>query len=334
MKAERILGALYGQALGDAMGMPSELWPRTRVKAHFGWIDRFLPGPKENNAACYFGRAEFTDDTSMALCLADALLERDGEIDPDLIGRNILDWALRFDAFNKNVLGPTSKIALNAIRDGKPVAELENNGVTNGAAMRVSPLGCLLPARDLDAFIEDIALASSPTHKSDLAIAGAVVVAWAISRAIEGDSWAAIVDSLPAIALHAQQKRITTFSASLCARLEMALKIVRNADGAEAASEQLYQVIGAGTSTIESVACAIAMVELAQTDPNRCAILCANLGGDTDTIGAMATTICGALQGIGAINPVWKQELDTVNQLDFSRYATALARLRQRREAS
>lgn len=48
MKQDRILGALYGQALGDAMGMPSELWPRKRVKAHFGWIDRFLPGPAEN----------------------------------------------------------------------------------------------------------------------------------------------------------------------------------------------------------------------------------------------------------------------------------------------
>ena len=238
MKTERILGALYGQALGDAMGMPSELWPRSRVKAHFGWIDRFLPGPKENNAACYFNRAEFTDDTSMALCLADALLERKGKIDPDLIGRNILDWALRFDAFNKNVLGPTSKIALNAIRDGKPVAELENNGVTNGAAMRVSPLGCLLPARDVDSFIDDVALASSPTHKSDLAVAGAVVIAWAISRAIDGESWSAIVDSLPSIARHAQQKRITTFSASLAARLEIALKIVRNADGTESASEQ------------------------------------------------------------------------------------------------
>src|SRR5699024_12215007 len=89
--------------------------------------------------------------------------------------------------FNKNVLGPTSKIALNAIRDGKPVAELENNGVTNGAAMRVSPLGCLLPARDVDSFIDDVALASSPTHKSDLAVAGAVVIAWAISRAIDGE---------------------------------------------------------------------------------------------------------------------------------------------------
>lgn len=334
MKEARILGALYGQALGDAMGMPSELWPRSRVQAHFGWIDRFLPGPAENNAACYFNRAEFTDDTSMALCLADALLECDGDIVPEVIGRHILAWAEGFDAFNKNVLGPTSKIALNAIRDGRPVSELENNGVTNGAAMRVSPLGCVLPAADLDAFIDAVALASSPTHKSDLAIAGAVVVAWAISRAIDGASWAGIADALPAIARHAQEKRITTFSASLSCRIEQALRIVREADGVESACEQLYQRVGAGTSTLESVACAIAMVELAGTDPNRCAVLCANLGGDTDTIGAMATAICGALHGIDGIDPALKQELDAVNGLDFSRYAQALLRFRQQREAA
>ncbi|MEX3019910.1 ADP-ribosylglycohydrolase family protein [Kluyvera sp. STS39-E] len=334
MKTQRILGALYGQALGDAMGMPSELWPRTRVQAHFGWIDRFLPGPAENNAACYFQRAEFTDDTSMALCLADAIIERKGAIDPDLIGRNILAWAEGFDAFNKNVLGPTSKIALNAIREGKPVSELQNNGVTNGAAMRVSPLGCLLPPTDLDAFIDDVALASSPTHKSDLAVAGAVVIAWAISKAIDGESWQFIVDALPAVARHAQQKRITTFSASLASRLELALQVVRQAPGSESASEQLYQLVGAGTSTIESVPCAIAMVELAQGCPNRCAVLCANLGGDTDTIGAMATAICGALGGISSIDLALKQQLDEVNQLDFNRYANALAQYREQREAS
>ncbi|MCU1792947.1 ADP-ribosylglycohydrolase family protein [Pectobacterium polaris] len=333
MKQERILGALYGQALGDAMGMPSELWPRTRVKAHFGWIDRFLPGPAENNAACYFGRGEFTDDTSMALSLADAIIECDGEINADAIGRHILKWAESFDAFNKNVLGPTSKIALKAIRQGTPVSELENNGVTNGAAMRASPLGCLLPAHDLDEFIDQVALASSPTHKSDLAIAGAVVVAWAISRAIDGASWQEIVDALPSVARHAQEKRITTFSASLAARLELALSIVRRANGTESASEQLYQLIGAGTSTIESVATAIAMVELAQTDPNRCAILCANLGGDTDTIGAMATAICGALHGVTAIDAALKQELDDINQLDFFRYASLLQQYRSAREA-
>lgn len=92
-------------------------------------------------------------------------------------------------------------------------------------------------------------------------------------------------------------------------------------------------VVGAGTSTIESVPCAIALVELAQTDPNRCAVLCANLGGDTDTIGAMATAICGALHGVNAIDPALKAELDAVNQLDFNRYATALAKYRQQREA-
>ena len=332
MKHQRILGALYGQALGDAMGMPSELWPRSRVKAYFGWIDRFLDGPAENNAACYFKCAEFTDDTSMALCLADALIECDGEIVPDVIGRHILAWAEGFDAFNKNVLGPTSKIALNAIRDGKPVSSLENNGVTNGAAMRVSPLGCVLPTANLDTFIDAVALASSPTHKSDLAIAGAVVVAWAISRAVDGEDWLTIVEALPAVARHAQEKRITTFNASLALRIELALKTVREANGVESASEQLYQLIGAGTSTLESVACAIAMVELAGTDPNRCAILCANLGGDTDTIGAMATAICGALHGIDGIAPELKAELDRVNQLDFGRYTDALLRFRQTRE--
>lgn len=334
MKQEKILGALYGQALGDAMGMPSELWPRARVKAHFGWIDRFLPGPAENNAACYFGRGEFTDDTSMALCLADALIECAGEINPEAIGRHILRWAEGFDAFNKNVLGPTSKIALNAIRDGKPISALENNGVTNGAAMRISPLGCMLPVNSLDAFIDAVALASSPTHKSDLAIAGAVVIGWAVSRAIEGDSWQSIADALPAVARHAQEKRITTFSASLALRIEQALKIVRQASGVESASEQLYQLVGAGTSTLESVACAVAMVELAETCPNRCAVLCANLGGDTDTIGAMATAICGALHGIGGIDPALKQELDTINQLNFDRYAQALCQFRQQREAA
>ena len=333
MKQDKILGALYGQALGDAMGMPSELWPRSRVKAHFGWIDRFLPGPAENNAACYFGRAEFTDDTSMALCLADALIECDGEIVPDVIGRHILQWAQDFDAFNKNVLGPTSKIALNAIRDGKPVSELENNGVTNGAAMRVSPLGCILPTASLDSFIDAVALASSPTHKSDLAIAGAAVIAWAISRAIDGERWETIVEALPAIARRAQERRVTTFNASLALRIELALKTVREANGVESASEQLYQLVGAGTSTLESVACAIAMVELAQTCPTRCAVLCANLGGDTDTIGAMATSICGALSGMQGIAPSLKQELDEVNQLDFGRYADALLAFRQRREA-
>lgn len=334
LQEKRILGAFYGQALGDAMGMPSELWPRSRVKQHFGWIDRFLPGPAENNAACYFGRAAFTDDTSMALALGDAIITHEGDINAETIGANILHWAEAFDAFNKNVLGPTSKIALNALKAGTPVAQLENNGMTNGAAMRVSPLGCLLPARDLAGFIDAVALASSPTHKSDVAIAGATAIAWAVSRAIDGASWASIRDELPSIARAAQEKRVTTFSASIAARIELALQVVAQGRGIESTMQQIYDVVGTGTSTIESVPAAIAMVELAACDANRCAILCANLGGDTDTIGAMAVAICGALQGIDGIDPALKAELDAANQLDFTRYSSAFVRFRQQREAA
>lgn len=57
----------------------------------------------------------------MALCLADALLEREGKIDPDLIGRNILDWALRFDAFNKNVLGQPRRLRLTPFATVNPL---------------------------------------------------------------------------------------------------------------------------------------------------------------------------------------------------------------------
>lgn len=53
MKTERILGALYGQALGDAMGMPSELWPRSRVKAHFAGLTVFCPTKGEQRGLLF-----------------------------------------------------------------------------------------------------------------------------------------------------------------------------------------------------------------------------------------------------------------------------------------
>jgi len=331
-RENRILGALYGQMLGDALGMPSELWPRERVKKHFGWIDRFLDGPAENNAACYFSAAQFTDDTSMALALADALLEADGKVVPELIARNVIRWVDDFDAFNKNILGPSSKLALAEQKKGVAISQLENNGVTNGAAMRVSPLGCVLPSAPLEHFCEQVWLASSPTHKSDIAVAGAVVIAWAVSKAVEGARWEEIRLALPDIAKYAQTRKSTTFSASLAARIELALGVVAKSTGTEQASEQIYQLVGAGVSTIESVPAAIAMVELSGGCPNRCAVLCANLGGDTDTIGAMATAICGALQGIAAFNPEQLAELKRVNPLDMTRYSHAFSGFRQRAE--
>jgi ADP-ribosylglycohydrolase len=331
---DRIQGAFYGQALGDAFGMPSELWPRSRVMQYFGWIDGFLDGPQENDAARFFKAAQFTDDTSMAIALADSILECDGRVDTTVIAGRILAWAESFDAFNKNVLGPTSKVALKAIKAGQPVADIPNLGVTNGAAMRIMPMGCLLPTHRFDDFYAEIAAACAPTHKSDIAIAGALVIAWAISKAIDGQAWSEVVHTLPDVARKAQLRNVNTFSASLGARIELALSVVKEDCDVTEALARIYDLVGAGTTTIESVAAAIAMADLAGLDPNRCAELCANLGGDTDTIGAMATAICGANSGMSGFNTASLQQLMDVNNVNFDTYAEEFLKYRSARSLS
>lgn len=326
-----ILGALYGQAIGDAMGMPSELWPLHQVRDYFGWIDNFLPAPKENIAANGFQAGEFTDDTQQAIALMDAVIQCRGNIDAKVIAKHILQWAERVDAFNKNILGPTSKQALLAIRSGADIQQISANGVTNGAAMRIAPVGCLLSAtRDLEVFIQGVVTACSPTHKSDIAQAGAFAISWVISRAIEGACWQEIIQPLPALVEQVQQRKITTFSPSLSRRIVWAMGLVRQlrslADSLALA--ELYHTIGAGMDTIESIPMALALVELADCQPQRCAVLCANLGGDTDTIGAMATAICGALSGAESFPQSWVNLVTEVNQIDFSYYARSLAQLR------
>lgn len=328
----KILGCLYGQAIGDAMGMPSELWSQNRVRHYFNWIDSFLPGPAENIAAFSFKKAEITDDTQQAVALMDALLETKGEVKPEVIGKHILAWAERTNAFKHNILGPTSKAALLALNAGTAIEQIESNGITNGAAMRISPMGCLLTTKDHPRFIQLIAAACSPTHKSDIAIAGAVVIAWAISKAIEGVNWSTIKDQLPDLANDVQTAYESTISPSLCRRISLALQLANRLRQSKLddklALYEIYQTVGAGIDVIESIPAALAIVEFANTDPVRAAILSANLGGDTDTIGAMACAICGALNDITAFPYQWIKEINETNKIDFHSYAVSLKALR------
>lgn len=69
---DKILGALYGQAIGDAMGMPTELWPIQKIQAKFGKnITTFLDGTEDNDIAINFKAGEYTDDTNQAFAILD-----------------------------------------------------------------------------------------------------------------------------------------------------------------------------------------------------------------------------------------------------------------------
>lgn len=325
-----ILGCLYGQATGDAMGMPSELWRQDRVRQFFGWIDNFLAGPTENIAAIGFRAGEVTDDTHQAIALMDAIISCNGAVKPKVIAQNILAWAERMSAFDKNIFGPTSKQSLLAIQAGVPINEIVSNGVTNGAAMRIAPVGCIATTADRNKFIKTVEAACIPTHKSDIAIAGASVIAWAVSRAIEQTSWSQIKKELPILADEVQQRYASTFSPSLGQRIVFAFE---KANELQLCSPQttlrvLYDFIGAGMDTIESIPCALAIVDVTNGDPVMCAKFCANLGGDTDTIGAMAGAISGALSGIRSFPKEWIALINDSNNIDFHPYAKILSTLR------
>lgn len=71
----KIAGALYGMALGDAMGMPAELWGRERARNFFGKkIEELMDGPAENDVAFNYKKGQFTDDTGQVCCTCFVIL--------------------------------------------------------------------------------------------------------------------------------------------------------------------------------------------------------------------------------------------------------------------
>ena len=63
MTVDRALGAFYGLAIGDALGMPTQLLSRSVVTELFGDVPWFAPGPEvsEISAGLPAGRVPASD---------------------------------------------------------------------------------------------------------------------------------------------------------------------------------------------------------------------------------------------------------------------------------
>lgn len=325
---DKILGTLYGLAIGDAFGMPSELWSRRKVKEFFGRITTFLDGPVENEVACNFTKGQFTDDTAQALLILDALNKNNFKPSDKLIAEALINWANDTNAFDNNILGPSSKAALNAIKVGEDPSVHTKKALTNGAAMRIAPIGTLFSSSQQAELVNYVRKVSQPTHASDVAIAGASMIAHAVSLAIEDKSWNEIMESTISIFDIAVKEGEETFSASIPERLKLGMEFAETyKDNEEVFAQRIYDVIGCGTLTSESVPAALAIAYYCK-DPHDCALFCANIGGDTDTIGAMATAICGAKSGYKTINKDWINMIDQNNDVQLHNYAEMLEKER------
>ena len=321
---KKIAGAIYGMALGDAMGMPSELWGREKVRKYFGKIEGLLDGPKENSVACNYKKGQFTDDTGQALVIIDSLNDTNFKPNSKDIATKLLKWAEKENAFENNILGPTSKIALANFRDGINSKAVTDKALSNGSAMRIAPIGCLFNSNDKEKLANFVYSVSEVTHTSDITIAGAAMVAVAVSSAIENNDFDIVIKDVFEMEPIARKLGAETYSPSLTERIKIGIHLANEyKNNEDLFLEKLYDIVGAGVNISESVPSAISIAYYAQ-DPNKCALLCANLAGDTDTIGAMATAICGAFKGIDYIKEEYIESLNKANDVDFNSYISIL----------
>ncbi|ABJ65285.1 ADP-ribosylglycohydrolase family protein [Levilactobacillus brevis] len=320
---DKVLGTIYGQAIGDAMGMPSELWPVEKIRRQFGGlITTFLDGPQNNDIALNFTKGEYTDDTNQALAILDSLIETNWQPDQQNLVKHIMAWADAVGAWDNNILGPSSKAALKAIKVGQDPAPVTAKALTNGSGMRIAPIGTLFTPDQINELVQMVYEVSRVTHSSDVAVSGASLIAGAVTAAMADYEW----DDIVTYALNANdlgyQLGSHTWAAKTHERALLGIYLAQQyRDDEPKFSQAIYDLVGTGTMISESIPAAFAIAYYAR-DVKKCALICANLGGDTDTIGAMATAICGAKTGFKAIDPAWIQTIDEKNpQHIMSNYA-------------
>lgn len=315
----KIMGTLVGMTLGDSLGMPGELWTKSQIRHQLGYIDTFKDGPQNNEVACYFSAGQFTDDSAQALLFLDTVCEYHTIPETSILAKKLLKWINDVNGFEKNLLGASSKSALLAHSKNEDYTLYTSKAETNGAAMRIAPLGCIIDGHDLNTMAKAVAKISKVTHSTDVTIAGASMIAQAVASAILGKNFDEILNDVFKVHDIALTLGTPTYSANSKARLKIAISLLNKCKNDDEVSQMIYDVIGTGVLSSEAVPAALAIAYYCQ-NPEKAAIMCANLGGDTDTIGAMACAICGAYTGVEKIRPEWISILEKVNHINFKDY--------------
>ena len=157
---DRIAGAFVGLAIGDALGAPVEFADR----GTFEPVISYRSGGRFNLPA-----GAWTDDTAMALCLAQSLIEKNGLDNEDLLNR-FCDWAANGSNTSTGIAVGIGQNTLRVLGDFRRNGYLEalpfgtkNDG--NGSLMRLAPVACF--AKDnIEEAVVFAGLQSKATHAS------------------------------------------------------------------------------------------------------------------------------------------------------------------------
>lgn len=271
---DRAIGALVGLAIGDALGTTLEFSRRDTLPKQ---TEITGGGPFRLEAG------QWTDDTSMALALADSLLASGGYDARDCIDRYV-SWMDRGEYSSNGRcfdIGNTTQAALNAYKVTRR-AEGANRAADlagNGSIMRLAP-AVIFGLPDARSAVELAERQTMTTHGADeCREACATMGAW-MAGAILGE--------------HVEGPKPKTA-------------------GGRRIAEGRWRT--AARDDIRSTGYVVDTLEAALWADAQCAsfeetlILAVNLGGDADTVGAVAGQLAGARHGASAIPARWMERL-------------------------
>jgi ADP-ribosylglycohydrolase len=321
---QKAYGCLAGLALGDALGLPTEMLTPETISDWYGEIRGLMP-IAARHPHHRLPRGSVSDDTDQALIIAQCLIE-DGKIQPHRLAERLVAWGGTPRVRENNFLGRATRRALEALAAGTPVEEA-GRGETIGAAMRIAPvaLSCATRAR----LIEQVVAACMPTHYTQAAISGAMAVAFGVNAALEpGATTLTVAEAAGVGAQIGKMYGAWSWAPPLDRRIRWAMDVVKGMSLAEAA-QFAYDVIGVGESPWELVTAAFVLLCAARGEPMPAMLAAVNCGGDADTLAAIIGALGGALSGIKALDRAMLADVCEVNRLDLAPIAQRLVSLRQ-----
>lgn len=333
---DKIRGSLFGGAVGDALGYPVEFMKEDAIFKKYG--KKGIVSYEKHPGS---GKALISDDTQMSLFTANGILVGDtrGSLrgiaaDPagyiydayldwyttqegsynDKEGKHI-SWLLNVpELFAVRVPGNTCMSALEELKYRSNIGYPEvlsikrNDSKGNGGLMRVAPLALFYGSRsNLDDIDKEGGNTARITHCHSLGYMPAAALVHIISRIVYPQTEMSLED----IIKEAKEAMLRIYEGDenlpgLIAVIDLAMKLAANTD------DDLTNIhkIGAGWVAEETLGIALYCALRYRNDFSGGIIAAVNHNGDSDTTGAVAGNILGALCGYEAIEEKWKQDME------------------------
>jgi ADP-ribosyl-[dinitrogen reductase] hydrolase len=343
-RVDRVRGCLLGSAVGDALGAPLEGLSCQQIRTHYGRVRNYVDGVQAWKRKPYRWRMRglYSDDTQQALALCDVLLEQQ-RIDPERLADLYLALMTPKGSFvgAHRGIGRSFRQVLSALEQGVPAHLTGQPTAGIGAAMRIAPVA-LYFGDELGPMFESVLAASLMTHRDIRSISGALAVTHAVRRLAAGEARDPSLLLWVAADLAKDEKQISGEYAQLVTNIDQhgrslaraiahaesilesprdralsALVDEANRHGAEPICKR--PTMGFPPACIPTclyILLTTESFEEALTDV-------VNLGGDTDTAGAILGAMAGAYYGVDAIPSRWLDGLQ--NREGVESRAIALA---------